>query len=147
MVASKKPVDRDVAALVAFIESRHHKPHAIGCQANECIAFMLGAVEAQTGKKVAARLKWGSLPEAARIIKRYGSLERAIDAFFERIPPAHAMRGDIGGVPDEGFGIHPMIVEGLDLVGPGDDGNRRVKRSAMTVAWSAVLPKPRKRKP
>jgi hypothetical protein len=34
------------------------------------------------------------------------------------------MRGDIGGVLTPQFGIHPMIVEGLTLVGPGDRGNR-----------------------
>jgi hypothetical protein len=34
------------------------------------------------------------------VIKRFGSLEAAFDAHFERIPPAQAMRGDIAGVPD-----------------------------------------------
>jgi hypothetical protein len=144
---ARKSLARDFAALHAFIDSRHQAPHAIGRSANDCVAFMLGEVEAQTGKRVAARLKWSSLADAAKIIKRYGSLEKALDAHFERIPPAHAMRGDIGGVPDEDFGIHPMIVEGLDLVGPGDDGNRRMKRAAMTCAWSAAIPKSRKKKP
>jgi hypothetical protein len=30
-----------------------------------------------------------------------------------------------------------MVEEGTTLVGPGDAGNVRAPRSAMTVAWSA----------
>jgi hypothetical protein len=137
-MATPKPLERDVASLVAFIDARQLAPHAIGSAANDCASFALGAVEAQTGKRVAARLKWASAADIARILKRYGSLEKAFDAHFERVPPALAMRGDIAGVPDAKLGIHPMIVEGLHLVGPGDDGNRRVKRAAMVCAWSAV---------
>lgn len=131
---------RDLAALHAFIDERHALPHAWGRYANDCVGFVLGAVQAQTGKKVAGRIRWSSRKAAVRIIKRFGSLEAALDAHFERIPPSLAKRGDIAGVPDKEFGVHPMIVEGLTLVGPGEKGNRRLPRSAMTMAWSAVKP-------
>jgi hypothetical protein len=56
------------------------------------------------------------------------------------------MRGDIAGVPDADLGIHPMIVEGDMLVGPGDKGLRRLPRRAMTIAWSTTCRRRRSRK-
>ena len=130
------PCNRDISALIEFIDGRHCMRHEIGREANDCVSFALGAVEAQTGKRVAPKLKWKTLAGAARIIARYGSLESAFDAHFKRVPPSLAKRGDIAGVPDDDFGIHPMIVEGGTLVGPGENGNKRIPRRAMTVAWS-----------
>lgn len=143
---------RDIEALLAFIDSRQAVPYAWGRKRNDCVGFAIGAVEAQTGEKVARSLKWAGPKAALTIIKRFGSLEAAFDHYFERIPPALAMRGDIAGVPAETmrgldkqtaklFRVHPMIVEGMTLVTPGEHGNERVKRSAMTVAWSATEPK------
>jgi hypothetical protein len=144
-MTKRKPLQRDPLALIAFIESRHAVAHAIGRSANDCVGYCLAAVEALTGRKPAARLDWSSPAAGLRIIKRYGSLEAAFDAHFERIAPALAQRGDIGGVPDADFGIHPMIVEGVTLVGPAEQGNRRQPRSAMTCAWSAVHQKTTKK--
>lgn len=132
---------RDLAALIAFLDSRHAVPHAWGRRANDCAGFALAAVEAQTGVDPAPGVTWSSRAGALRIIRRFGSLEAAFDAHFERIAPAMAMRGDIAAVPDEQFGIHPMIVEGVQLVAPGDFGNRRAPRSAMVCAWSALAQK------
>jgi hypothetical protein len=137
---------RDFAALVAFIDSRQNMPHAWGRRANDCASYALDAVAAQAGFDRAADLDWSNRAEGLRVIKRFGGLEAAFDHYFERIPPAHAQRGDIAGVPDETFGIHPMIVEGLLLVGPSERGNRRQPRKAMTIAWSAMLPKQSKPK-
>lgn len=138
---SGPPLKRDVHALIAFIDSRQSEPHRIGRDANDCVGYALDCAEAQTGVRIAAELTWSTRAEGLRIMRSYGSLEAAFDAHFERVPPAQAMRGDIAGVPDELFGIHPMIVEGARLVGPGDRGNRRLPRGAMTCAWSAVRPK------
>jgi hypothetical protein len=137
-------MQRDINALIAFIESRHDTPHEWGRDKNDCVAFALAAAKAQTGKGRGSKVRWSSRASALKAIKQFGSLEKALDAHFVRIPPAQAHRGDIGGIPDETFGIHPMIVEGMTLVGPGDTGNRRLPRSAMTTAWSAVLPKPKR---
>lgn len=133
---------RDLAALHAFIDGRQVLPHAWGRDANDCVGFVLAAVEAMTGIRVAPTAKWTDRDGALRKIARYGSIEKRLDRHFKRIPPALAMRGDIAGVADAEFGIHPMIVEGTTLVGPGERGNRRLPRAAMMVAWSATRPKP-----
>jgi len=140
------PLRRDLTALLAFIESRLQTPHAWGREANDCCSFPIQAVEAMTGRNPCRRLTWATRRGALRVINRAGGLEKAIDRYFVRIAPAQAMRGDIAGVVDEKFGIHPMIVEGEMLVGPGDKGLRRLPRRAMTVAWSATLPRPAKDK-
>jgi hypothetical protein len=124
---------RDVAALVAYIDSKRSVPWEWG--ANDCVSFVLGAVEAQTGVKV-REVKWKSRATALRTLKKFGTIEAAFDAHFKRIPPAFAKRGDIAGVHDKDFGIHPMIVEGSLLVSPGDKGNERALRRHMTTAWS-----------
>jgi hypothetical protein len=131
-------IARDVDALIAFLDSRHRRRHRYGRRANDCVGFALAAVEAQTGVVVAPQLTWSTRAEARRVLAPFGSVEAAFDAFFERIAPGQAMRGDIAGVPYPDFGIHPMIVEGVTLVGPGEHGNHRLKREAMTCAWSAV---------
>jgi len=137
-------MDRNVKALLAFIDERQNRPHEWGRHANDCASFVLGAAKAQTGHDRATAIKWHDEKSGLRAIKKAGGLEKAFDRWFVRIPPAQAMRGDIAGVPDERFGIHPMIVEGELLVGPGDKGNKRLKRREMTMAWSVMLKKPRK---
>jgi hypothetical protein len=137
-------VDRNVKALLAFINERQNRPHEWGRNANDCASYVLLAAKAQTGHDRATSIKWTDEKSGLKAIKKAGGLEKAFDRWFVRIPPAQAMRGDIAGVPDERFGIHPMIVEGLTLVGPGDKGNTRLKRQAMTMAWSVTMKKPRK---
>lgn len=127
---------RDAQALVRLVDSRQQVPYAWGRDANDCIAFVLAAIEAQTGERVAPDIHWTSRSGALRVIHAFGSIEAALDTYLERIAPAHAHRGDVGGVLDAEFGIHPMIIEGTTLVAPGDRGNRRAKRSAMICAWS-----------
>lgn len=135
----KQPFRRDVSALIAFIDSRHSTPYEWGRTKNDCVSFVLGAVHALTGHDRATRIKWSSEKTALRTVARQGGLEAAFDKWFVRIEPSKAMRGDIAGVPDETFGIHPMIVEGETLVSPGDKGNRRCPRRMMVAAWSATL--------
>lgn len=67
-----------------------------------------------------------------------------LDERFGRVPVALAKRGDIAGVEDAELGIHPLIVEGGTLVGPGEKGNRRLPRSDMVVAWDVSRPKRRR---
>jgi hypothetical protein len=78
-----------------------------------------------------------------RALKKLGGVEKAFDRHFDRVPIAFAKRGDIAGVQDEELGIHPMIVEGDRLVAPGEKGNRRLPRSAMTIAWDATTARKR----
>jgi hypothetical protein len=136
---------RDVNALVRFLAERSAMPYEWGRRKNDCASFANEAVRAQTGKTALGRLTWKDERSALKVIKSQGGMEKALDARFERVAPALAMRGDIAGVPDEHFGIHPMIVEGVTLCSPGDRGLKRVPRSAMTMAWSVIHPKKKKR--
>jgi hypothetical protein len=136
---------RDVNALFRFLAERSTMPYEWGSRSNDCISFANAAVKAQTNKSAVGRLHWKDERSAIRVVKAQGGLEKALDARFERVPPALAMRGDIAGVPDEHFGIHPMIVEGVTLCSPGTKGLKRLPRSAMTMAWSIVHPKKKKR--
>jgi hypothetical protein len=129
---------RDIPALLDFIDSRGGVPHAWGRDANDCVSFVAGAVEAQTGRNPLGRLRWSDKASGLRTIARLGGLEKAFDARFLRIPPAMAQRGDIGAVADSDLDLHPMIVEGDKLVGPGERGNRRLPRALMIAAWRAT---------
>jgi hypothetical protein len=141
-------MERDIEALLAFIEERLTVPHAWGRNGNDCMSFVAGAIDAQTGgkRKPLTGLKWSCKSTGMRQLAKLGGVEAALDARFQRIPPSMAHRGDIAGVPDADLGIHPMIVEGDMLVGPGDKGLRRLPRRAMTIAWSTTLPAPAKPK-
>lgn len=143
-MAAKKAVERDLDALLEFIDSRQNVPHEWGRTKNDCVSYAFAAAKAQTGHDRATSVKWSDEKSGLRAIAKVGGLEAGFDRWFQRIIPSQAKRGDIAGVPDETFGIHPMIVEGETLVGPGDKGNKRVPRKAMTVAWSAVLPPPKR---
>lgn len=125
---------RKISELIAFIDSRQTMPHLWG--ENDCATFAGGAVLAATGKDPLKGLRWSSQTGAMRVLKRVGGIEAFLDARFKRVPIAFAKVGDIAGVPDDVLGLHPMIVEGEKLVGPGDEGNKRLPRRAMTVAWS-----------
>jgi hypothetical protein len=129
---------RDVHALIAYLSERANMPHEYGRNGNDCISFPAGAVKAQTGKDPASGLKWKSHASAMSLLHKLGGMEAVLDARFERIPPAQAMRGDIGIIPDPELGVHPVIVEGLTVCLPGEHGLRRHPRKAMTAAWSIV---------
>lgn len=132
---------RDIGALVRYLAERAAMPHEWGRKANDCMSFPAGAVKAQTGKDPTAGLKWKSHATAISLLAKLGGVEAVLDARFERIPTAHAMRGDIGIVPDAELGSHPVIIDGSGVCAPGVRGLKRLPRSAMTAAWSVVSPK------
>lgn len=131
---------RDVDALIRYLAERGPLPHEWGSDANDCISFLAGAVAAQAGRAQLGRLKWKNERQALTLLKKLGGVEAVLDARFERIAPAHAHRGDIGGIPDERLGIHPMLVEGRTLCSPGHRQLTRCPRAAMTVAWDVTRP-------
>jgi hypothetical protein len=90
---------RDVAALIAFIDSRRDSPHKWGSRSNDCASFANGAVKAATGKGALAGLHWTGKIGALRALTAIGGMEAALDARFERIAPAEAHRGDIAAIP------------------------------------------------
>jgi hypothetical protein len=134
-------VTRDIAALLAYLSERAFMPYEWGRKANDCMSFPAGAVKAQTGTDPASGLKWKSRATALSLLNKLGGVEAVLDARFERIPPARAMRGDIGVVPDEELGVHPVIVEGVTICAPGERGLKRLPRSAMTAAWDITSQK------
>lgn len=139
---------RDLSALHAFIDSRQRIPRVWGRRnGNDCAGYVLDAVEAQTGVDRAPELDWTDERSGLRVITAEGGLEAAFDRRFQRIAPSLAQRGDIAGVDKGELGIQPMLVEGVTLVGPGDRGNVRLPRRAMTIAWSATLPAPEAAQP
>ncbi|MEO0872087.1 MAG: hypothetical protein AAFY19_09045, partial [Pseudomonadota bacterium] len=72
------------------------------------------------------------------VARSLGGLRAVMNARLNRISPAMAQRGDIAGLPDAAFGVRLMVVEGATLVGPSKTGLKRLPRSAMRAAWSAV---------
>ena len=70
-------------------------------------------------------------------IGRAGGLAACVGTRLDRVPLAHAHRGDVAGIEDETFGIRLMVIESPTLVGSGARGLIRMPRSTMVVAWSA----------
>lgn len=137
---------RDTNALAAYLAERAHRPHEYGRKANDCLSFVAGAVIAQTGKDPARGLQWKDERTAmVLLMKKLGGVEKALDARFERVPPALASRGDIAVIPDPEIVSHPMIIEGKTLCAPGPRGLKRAPRSAATAAWDVTKPKKAKR--
>jgi hypothetical protein len=127
---------RDIPALLAEIERRAPLPHAWE-RGRCCVSSALACVKAQTGVDHLAGLPhWTTLEEALEVARSVGGLRAALDAAFNRTPPAFAMRGDIAALPDAEFGLRLMIVDGNTLVGPGEHGQDRLPRHAMRRAWS-----------
>ena len=126
---------RDLTALVEMIEARQNA--AFRWDGNCCVRFIARGVRAQTGVNPLADLRrWRTRREALVVADEQGGLIAALDARFERIPPAFAKRGDIGGIEEPLFGVRLMLVEGATLVAPGRRGLQRLPRSAMDFAWS-----------
>lgn len=136
---------RDINALIRLLAERSNAPHEYGRDKNDCLSLVAAAVKAQTGKDPARGLKWKSHASAMSLLNKLGGVEAVLDARFERIPLAHAMRGDIAVVPDPELGSHPMIVCGTTLCAPGEKGLKHCPRVAATAAWSVVKPKKAKR--
>lgn len=138
-------MSRDYEALGAFIMTRQGVPFDFGRGRNDCVGFAIGAICAMSGRKhgltLIKGLRWQGERSAMRLALRHGGLAAAVGTRLQPIAPALALRGDVAGVPDESFpgGVRLMIVEGALLVGPGEHGNVRELRSAMTMAWSADL--------
>lgn len=131
---------RDHAALARYLAARQALPFAWGREANDCVSFALGAVEAQTGRRLRSRLpNWSTQTGARRVLARRGGLEAAVSSVLEAIPPAFAARGDIALVRHPQTGAEALfVVEGDTLVGPDASGARRLKRTHMIRAWRAA---------
>lgn len=126
---------RDLEAYLRVLEERGPVPFA-WAQPRDCISFANETVKALTGRDVLGDLRWSSFREAKAVIEAVGGLEAELDRRLTRIAPAHARRGDLGGIPDPVFGFRIGSVEGPTIAGPGSRGLKREPRTAMTAAWS-----------
>lgn len=129
---------RNIPALLRYLAQREAMPFAYW--QNDCVTSAAGAVKAQGGPDVLAGMDpWTDEAEAIARLQEVGGIEAAVDRHLQRLTaPAFAMRGDIGLVPLADGKAFLAVVEGQMIVGPGLHRARRVPRSAMTVAWSAL---------
>lgn len=130
---------RDHEALSRYVASRHAQPFAWGREANDCVSFALGAVEALRGDRLRHGLpNWTTERGARRVLARLGGLEAAVSGILSPVAPAFARRGDVALVAHPTTGVQALfVVEGDTLVGPDASGARRVRRALMIKAWSA----------
>lgn len=126
---------RDHAALSDYLDSRLAMPH--DWNGNCCVAFVLGAVEAQFGLTPRPAASWSTPRGAARAIKRFGGIAAEASRLFEEIEPAFAQRGDIAGYEHPEHGLALAVVEGQTICAPGERGLLREPRTRMTRAWRA----------
>lgn len=130
---------RNHPALLAYIAARMRAPFAWGKAANDCVSFAGGAVEAQTGvDRLGVLPSWTTERGAARVLRRLGGLEAAVDGVLTSLPPSQAARGDVAGWRDAKGRLQLAIVEGDTIIGPGMTGLVRLPRTAMARAWSAI---------
>ena len=127
---------RDLVAMRAALAAR--RTMAFDWKANDCARYADAAIIAQGGASILKGLRYASAAGAARLAKAQGGIAAMMDARKPRVAPAMAQRGDVAGVPDPVLGVALMIVEGATLVGPGEQGEKRLPRGAMTHAWSAL---------
>lgn len=71
------------------------RPHRFAWGTHDCARFAAGAVHAVTGQHITA-LQWSSSADAARLLRRVGSLATAVGQVLpELAAPALAQRGDV----------------------------------------------------
>lgn len=126
---------RDLDALLAQLDSFAQRPFS--WRDHDCVRYCAACVAAQGGGDVLHGLSWRTQKAANRLLSDMPLLDR-VDALFNRIDPAAAMRGDIAGVADDTFGLRLMIVEGAMLSGPGEAGRCWLPRADMIMAWDAM---------
>lgn len=130
---------RDHTALLAYLAGRSTTPFAWGSDANDCVSFAAGAVQAQTGVNPLADLGgWATEDEAREVLEGYGGLAAAVNTVLQPVAPALAQRGDVALVNLPSGAQVLMVVEGDTLVGAGPAGAQRIQRRAMAQAWRAA---------
>lgn len=128
---------RDIPALIRYLADRETMPFA--WRANDCVTYAAGAIVAQGGADLLADLPaWSDEDTARAVLAAEGGIVAAVSRRLRSIPPAQAMRGDIGLVPLAEGKFFLAVVEVQALAGPGLKKARRVPRGAMTQAWSAL---------
>lgn len=132
---------RDYTGLARFLDARMRTPFAWGDRANDCVSYADLAAQAQGYASFVRALgvNWTTARGAARVLRRLGGLEAAVDGALRAVPPARAMRGDVGlvaGLPGGLAGASLVVIEGQTVSGPGPAGRIILPRAALLKAWS-----------
>lgn len=128
---------RDYIALHTFISQRSAMPFAWGYNRNDCVSFAAAAVLAATGREIGfGGARWHTASGAARVLKRLGGLQTAVDRELTRVAVPFAQRGDVVAVVGA-RGLLLAVIEGDTVVGPGPLGIMRLPRAASLIAWGA----------
>lgn len=130
-------MNRDPAALIAFLESREdwRFGYERAPMTHDCARAMSDGIKAQTGRSPLDRFasEWTTRRGALRVIRRHGGLAAAVDTVMTRVDLPSAQRGDAGMTRDGAL----VLIEGDTLVGPADIGWQRLPREELAIAWSA----------
>lgn len=131
MIASRQPDWRP--RLAAYLEEVRDRPFAYG--SHDCALFVAGAVEAMTGKDLAAnyRDRYDSLKAGLKLLTQ-GDHVALVGRLLEEVPPAFAQVGDIAAIGR--VGIPALgIFEGETILVLRDEGLGRMPRAAATQAF------------
>lgn len=133
---------REPDALIPYIDARMRMPFAWGDRANDCASFADGGCRAQGCGSIIHELgvSWTTGLGAARVLKRLGGLQAAMDLRRLRVARAKALRGDIGLV-EGAHGPLLVLIEGDTVAGPGPYGVQRFPRQALIAAWDIERPR------
>lgn len=127
---------RDPEALIAFLDDRQDWTfgYGQGDREHDCVRFVSAGIEAVTGLAPLTLINgtWATETGAARLLKRHGGLETAVDAVMTEIPRTLAQRGDCGLTAGNAL----VLVEGATLVGVTERGLYRLPRHALLKAWT-----------
>jgi hypothetical protein len=116
--------------LTQYITDRLHRPFEWG--SNDCCTFVNGWLLERHGIDYLEGLRgWTSERTAARVLRRLGGLEVAMDDRFGRVEVPFAVDGSIGLIRS---GL--ALFTGVYLVAPGPEGLVFVSREEATCAWS-----------
>ncbi len=129
----------DWASLLSRVIERHNDlPFQYG--KSDCYLLAADAIEAVTGERVYPDFRgYKTETGAARLIRRAGfeSLAEGFDSLFEQIPPAHAGRGDVGVVDQEGD-ICAGVFTQLGFVARGKERLLTLPRKDVLKAWRVI---------
>lgn len=125
--------------LTQYIEENKATPFNWGVF--DCCLFAAGAIEAQTGKDLAADLrgKYKTQLGAARLIKRLGfdSVDELLsDKLGQPIAPLSAGRGDIALI-QTCEGLAAGVYYGAVIMATAEDGLKALPRAAALKSWRA----------
>jgi hypothetical protein len=121
-------------ALMAVIQRHADQPFRYG--ASDCWMLVADAIEAITGNRPFADVRYSTKQGAARTLTRYGftNVADALAYVLEEIPIANAGRGDVG-VVDTPDGPAAVVCAGLYFVCKSETGIDHLPRDAVKRAF------------